>query len=244
MKHLLPILAAAFALTACMGTEPDKPEPRLSAVGPAGAAFGATLLGTRKQLDFTLSNSDAGFAKVETLEDIAIGVSGSGLTMSHNCPTELDEGESCFISVYYTPLAAATLSGELRVTSNAEDSPTVRALTGRAVAELDPAQGAVAFDGAAPSDFAAAVGSSQLRTYTVRNIGNADDTLTITGPTQAGWTWDHTCTGTIAPDVSCTVNVRFTPTETGPSIPSPLVIGDAYNEDHGGLTLRLGGTGR
>jgi hypothetical protein len=245
MKRLLPpCLAAALVLTGCMGTEPDKPKPRLTAIGSKGAAFGATLLTTRKQLDFTLSNSDAGFGKVETLESIGITVAGTGLTMSHSCPTALDEGESCFISLYYTPTAAGTLTGELRVTSNAEESPLVLALTGSAVATLNPAAGAVRFDGSPVSDFPVAVGSALVRSYTVRNIGNADDTLTITGPTQAGWTFDHTCTGAIAPDVTCTVNVRFAPTATGPSIPSPLVISDAYNTDYGGLTLRVGGVGQ
>ena len=183
--------------------------------------------------------------KVETLGAIAIGVSGTGLTLSHNCPTELGEGASCFISVYYTPtVASAALAGELRVTSDAEGSPLVLGLTGSAVAALDPASGAVAFDGSAPSDFAVTVGSALVRSYTVRNVGNADDTLTVTGPTQSGWTWDHTCTGAIGPGVPCTVNVRFAPTATGPSIPTPLVITDAYNTDYGGLTLRLGGVGQ
>ena len=140
MRRATTCLAGmAVALAGCMGTNPDKPSPRLSAVGVKGADFGATLLGTRKQLDFTLSNSDAGFVKVDTLTNIAVSVSGPGLTMSHNCPTELGEGSSCFISVYYDPSAAATLAGELRVTSNAEQSPLVLALTGSAIVALAPA---------------------------------------------------------------------------------------------------------
>ena len=243
MRHLILLLVAAFTLSACMGTEPDKPKPRLSAIGSKGVAFGATLVNTRKQLDFTLSNSDAGFGKVETLTNIALSVSGTGLTMSHSCPTELREGESCFISVYYAPTTAAALAGELRVTSNAEESPLALGLTGSAVAALDPAAGALRFDGSPVTSFDVAVGSALVRSYTVRNIGNADDTLTITGPLQSGWNWDHTCTGAIGPNVTCQVNVRFAPTATGPSIPTPLVISDAYNTDYGGLTLRLGGTG-
>lgn len=241
----LPIaLAAAFLLTACMGTEPDPPKPRLSAVGPAGTAFGATLVGTRKQLDFTLSNSDAGLPAVETLEDIAISVSGTALTMSHNCPTELEEGESCFISVYYTPQVAGTLTGEIRVTSNAEGSPLARSISGSAVTALDPAAGVVRFDGTPVVTFTEDVGDALERTYTVRNIGNANDTLTLTGPTQDGWTWSHDCPTPLAPDATCAVTVRFEPVERGPSIPEPLVVSDAYNRDYGGLTLRLIGTGR
>lgn len=244
MKHLLPILCAAWALSACMGTEPDPPKPRLSAVGPAGTAFGATLLNTRKQLDFTLSNSDSGLPAVETLEDIAISVSGTALTMSHNCPTELEEGESCFISVYYQPTTAGTLTGEIRVTSNAEGSPLARSISGSAVEELDPAGGVVGFDGTPVATFTTDVGDPLERTYTVRNIGNANDTLSLTGPTQDGWTWSHDCPTPLAADATCTVTVRFEPTERGPSIPEPLVVSDAYNRDYGGLTLRLSGTGQ
>lgn len=246
MKHLTISLAAALALCACMGTDADKPKPRLTAIGSKGANFGATLLATRKQLDFTLSNSDAGFAKVDPLENIGLSVAGSGVSMSHTCPGTLQEGESCFVTVYYEPTAAAaTLTGELRVTSSAEESPLVLALTGSAVAALDPAAGAVRFDGSPSSDFGTvAVGGFVNRSFVVRNIGNADDTLTVTGPSQQGWTFDHTCTGAIGPNLPCTVNVRFAPTATGPSIPSPLVVRDAYNSDYGGLTLRLGGAGQ
>jgi hypothetical protein len=237
--------AMALALAGCMGIEPDKPSPLLTAIGTKGSDFGATLIGTRKQLDFTLSNSDAGFVKVEKLTDIALSVAGTGLTMSHTCPTELAEGSVCFISVYYEPGAVATLVGELRATSNAEQSPLVLALSGSAVAVLDPAAGAVRFDGSPSSDFGTVtVGQFVDRVFTVRNIGNADDTVTVAGPTQDGWTFSHECTAALAPDATCAVTVRFAPTATGPSIPSPLVLTDAYNTDYGGLTIRLGGVGQ
>ena len=244
MRHLPLLLAAALGLGACMGLDADPADPQLGATGSSGTAFGATLLGTRKQLEFTLSNGGGGgVVEAETLENIAITVSGAGLTVGHTCPEELDSGESCFITVYYAPTAAASaLEGALRVTSNADAQ--VQRLSGSAVAELDPAQGALRFDGSPVSDFEVEVRRSLVRSYTVRNIGNADDALTVTGPTQEGWTFDHDCTGALAPDATCTVNVRFAPTEEGPSTPSPLVIGDAYNDAYGGLTLHVGGVGR
>jgi len=244
MRHLPLLLAAALVVSACMGLDADQAEPRLSATGSAGSDFGATLLDTRKQLEFTLSNGDGtGIAKAQTLEDIAVEVSGAGLTVGHTCPKALESGESCFITVYYAPTAAAAeLEGALRVTSNADAQ--VQRLGGSAVAELDPPQGALRFDGSPVSDFEVDVGRSLQRSYTVRNIGNADDALTITGPTQEGWTFGHDCTGALRPDATCTVNVRFAPTGEGPSTPSPLVIGDAYNDAYGRLTLHVGGVGR
>jgi hypothetical protein len=244
MRHLLLLLAATVGLTACLGLDTDQADPRLTATGSAGAAFGATLLGTRKQLEFTLSNGGGGgVVQAETLGDIAVTVSGAGLTVGHTCPEELESGESCFITVSYAPTAAAAeLAGELRVTSTADAQ--VQRLSGSAVEALDPAQGALRFDGSPVSDFDVAVGRTLERSYTVRNVGNADDAPTVTGPTQQGWTFAHDCPDTLRPAGTCTVRVRFAPREEGPSTPDPLVITDAYNEDYGGLTLRVGGVGR
>lgn len=237
---------AALALAGCMGTEPDDARPVLSAAGANGANFGATLLATTKRLDFKLTNSDAGFQKVAPLGNIGITVSGTSLTASHSCPTVLNEGESCFITVAYAPtVAAAALSGQLRVTSDAASGPTVLALTGSAVATLSPAAGAVAFDGNASSDFGTvARGSFVDRTFTVKNVGNADDTVTVAGPTQTGWSFSHTCTAALAPSATCTVTMRFAPTTTGPSTPTALIVTDDYNKGYGGLTLQPLGVGQ
>jgi hypothetical protein len=237
---------AALALAGCMGTEPDDARPVLSAAGANGVDFGATLLTTTKRLDFRLTNSDAGFQKVAPLGNIGITVSGTSLTVGHSCPTVLNEGESCFITVAYAPtVAAAALTGELRVTSDAASGPTVLALTGSAVATLDPAAGAVRFDGSPSSDFGTvARGSSVDRTFTVRNIGNANDTVTVAGPTQSGWSFSHTCTEALVPNATCTVTVRFAPTTTGTSTPTALTVTDDYNKGYGGLTLQPVGVGQ
>ena len=235
---------ATTVLAACGQIDTNDPKPRLDALSTPGVAFGTTLLGTRKQLDFRLTNSDASFVSVETLTNIAISVVGSGLTLAHSCPTELSEGQECFISVYYEPGTAGDLGGELRVTSNAPTSPTVAGLSGTAVASFDPASGAVAFTSTPSGDFGSvSVGQSRTVTYTVRNIGNAGDALTITGPTASGWTFSEDCPDSLAAGSTCNIAVTFAPGSTGISVPTPLKIADPYNTDFGGLTLQLSGTG-
>lgn len=238
------LAALGLALAGCMGTDPGEPRPEIAPAGPKGADFGATLVGTRKQLDFTLMNSSAGFVKVAALENIAVSVAGTGLSASHSCPTTLNEGESCFITVVYTPsIAAASLAGEVRVTSNA--GATVRALSGSAVAALSPAAGAVAFDGSPSNSFGdVTVGSFVDRTFTVRNIGNADDTVTVVAPAQTNWASSHTCTAALVPNATCTVTIRFAPSAAGTSTPTALTITDAYNTGYGGLSLQPVGVGR
>jgi hypothetical protein len=241
-RSLLPLALAALA--GCGKIDPNDPRPRIETASAPGAAFGNTLLGTRKQLDFRLRNSDASFVQVKALTNIVVSVSGAGLSLGHSCPTELNEGESCLITVSYEPGVAGALGGELRVTSNAPDSPTTLALSGQAVVALDPVAGAVAFTATPSGDFGAVtVGQAKSVTYTVRNIGNAGDALTIAGPTLTGWTFSEDCPDSLAAASSCNVTVTFAPTATGVSVPPVLVISDPYNADYGGLRVNLSGTG-
>jgi hypothetical protein len=236
----------AAALAGCMGTEPDKPKPRIDALSAKGGVFGDTLAGTRKQLEFALRNSDAGFASVETLKDIAISVTGTAVSLSHTCPSQLEEGESCLISVGYQPTVTGALDGQLRVASNAEEGTIAVGLSGTAVAALDPAQGAVRFEGDTSTDFSVAVGGTRTRIVTVRNVGNAEDSIEVTGPTASdtGWTFTSTCGETLAVNATCTLTISFRPTTTGTSVPAPVVVTDAYNEDYGELVLRPVGIGQ
>ncbi|MFT3664464.1 choice-of-anchor D domain-containing protein [Piscinibacter sp.] len=243
LAPMLASMVALLALAACGEIDERDPKPRLDAVSTPGGDFGATLLGTRKRLDFRLRNSDAGLARVKPLENVAPTLAGDGLSFSHTCPARLDEGEECFLSVYYEPAAAGTLAGELRVTSNA--GAVARALGGSAVTALSPAAGVVAFSGGADGNFdSVARGSSKTLIYVVRNIGNADDAITVTAPSGSGWSASHDCPDTLAVGASCNLSVTFAPTLSGISVPTPLLVRDAYNGEYGGLALALTGTGR
>ncbi len=241
---LCTMMLGAAMLAGCMGTEPDEPKPRLEVLGTKGSDFGATRTNTRKQIEFRLLNSDAGFPKVATLKNIGISVSGTGVAYTHTCPTELDEGSSCSITVAYQPIVAGALAGTLQVTSNAAESPQAIALLGTAVTALDPAQGALIFDPNLSGDFGT-TGGVVTKDYVLRNVGNAEDTFTITGPTEAGWSFESNCTGNkLTIDATCKITVKFEPTSAGVSVPSPLVVTDDYNKDYGALTLRLIGVGQ
>ena len=230
------------ALAGCGSIEESDPKPQLAAVSTPGTAFGNTLLATRKRLDFRLRNSDAGLPKVKPLENIVPTITGADLTFSHGCPAQLKEGEECFLSVYYQPTAAGTLAGELRVTSNA--GALALPLSGTAVAALDPAAGVVAFTGSVDGNFGTvARGATKTLTFVVKNIGNAADAITVTGPTGSGWSFSEDCPDTLAVGSSCNLSITFAPSVTGNSVPTPLVISDAYNGSYGGLSLALTGTG-
>lgn len=237
----------AVAVAGCGSIEESEPKPRLEATGEAGTAFGDTLLTTRKQLEFRLSNSDAGLAKVKTLENIVPSISSvAGLSMTHNCPPSLDEGKFCTLTLSYAPTAIGTLAATLRVTSNAETVSL--AISGTAEVPLVPAAGVLAFTATPDVDFGSVrIGNSVTQTYTVRNIGNKADEVTVALPSGSGWTATGDCPespATLAVDATCSVTVTFAPTESGTSTASALQFSDAYNRNYGVLSLSLTGTGR
>lgn len=246
--RLVLTLGAALTFAACGSIEESDPKPRLEALSAPGTDFGRTLVDTHKRLDFQLRNSDAGFAKVKPLDVTGVTVSGGTLTSTSTCatlPFTLAEGESCLISVDWQPGAAGALTGEIRVTSNAKESPQALAITGVAQDPLDPALGVVAFEGTPVLDFGEVTrGASKTLQYVVKNIGNAADTLTISAPSATGWTTTHDCPDSLAVNSQCTITVTFAPTESGLSVPSALLITDTYNANYGGLSLSLQGTGR
>ena len=86
-------------------------------------------------------------------------------------------------------------------------------------------------------------GGTKTLTYVVQNIGNAADAITVTGPTGSGWSFSEDCPDTLAVGSSCNLSITFAPSVTGNSVPTPLVISDAYNGSYGGLSLALTGTG-
>lgn len=239
----VPLLVAT--LSGCMGTEPDKPNPKLSVVGSTGGNFGQTLTNTQKQITFRLTNDGSGFSKVETLTGIAIDLSGTALTRDQNvCVDPLEENQYCEFSVYYSPSLVGSMSGLVSVSSNADSTPSV-ALSGNAVQTLNPAQGVVKLTGTTPTTFSAAPGSNQTRTYTLTNQGNAADTITI--PALAAgvtdWALTNNCQDPVPAQGNCTLVVTFKP-PAGSTVSTTLTvnISDPYNQDYGMLKLVLTST--
>ncbi len=236
-------LLLAASLSGCMGTEPDKPNPKLEPLSANGGDFGQTLIGTTKQIRFKLLNDGSGFTKTETLKDIRITVTdGSVAYDPDSCPPQLEENESCEIVVYYTPLQVLPMSGKLTVTSNA-DTAQSRDLSGRGVQALSPAMGVVELIGNTSTQFIVAKGSSLKRTYTLQNRGNAADTLTVTGPgaDATEWVLTNNCQGELAPQADCTLDVTYQPGSNAIASTLTVTVEDAYNKDYGQLVIELAG---
>ena len=242
-RNWMWLLLLAASLSGCMGTEPEKPNPKLEPLSANGGDFGQTLIGTTKQIRFKLINDGSGFTKTETLKDIRISVPNGGVAYDPNsCLGDLEENEWCEIVVYYTPQQVLSMSGKLTVTSNADTAQT-QDLSGRGVQALQPALGVIELAGNTSTQFIVAKGGTLTRTYTLTNRGNAADTLTITGPGAdvTDWVLTNNCQGEVAQQASCTLDVTYQPGSTAIASTLTVTVQDDYNKDYGQLVIELAG---
>jgi hypothetical protein len=186
----------------------------LSGTGVLGAVtFSPDSLTFPTQVVFTtsmaktveLTNSGLG-----VLDISKIAVTGP-FAQTHTCGTTVNPGDSCTITVTFTPKADGLLTGALSVTDNGSGSTQEASLAGTGTAiQLSPTT--LNF-GNQPVNTA-----SLAKTITLSNKSSAAVTMssiTITGTNPGSFSQTHTCGASIAAGASCFIKVTFKPTATG-----------------------------
>jgi hypothetical protein len=180
-------------------------------------------------LSLTLSSSALSFgllqtrltsaAQTVTVTDVSkhnvtfssIAASGQYLE-SNTCPTTLNPGRNCVITVTFAPTAAGVQNGSTILTDNSPGSPKQTiSLSGTGEANaISFSPASLIFPGTTP-------GVSSLLTTTLNNAGAAGVTLTSVGVTAGGPTFKQTnnCPASLNPGQNCTVSVTFTPPDSG-----------------------------
>lgn len=185
------------------------PAPRLDITPDTGLAFGQIPVNTSAQLQATVSNPGS-----LPLQGLQLAVSGARFSLqSTTCGDALAQGESCSVTVQFSPLAAASVLGELGATADGGLTDEILLSGGGFVAQaglnLQPDSG-IAFA-------SQAVGStSAFQNATLQNTGNVTLTalsFSVSPPFQlaAG----GTCTSTLTAAASCVQRVVFAPTTAG-----------------------------
>jgi hypothetical protein len=126
-----------------------------------------------------------------------------------NCGSSVPAAGNCTLSVTFTPTAAGFRNGSVSLQDNAAGSPHVITLIGSGAAAI------VALSPASLSFSTQPVGtSSAAQSVTLTNTGNA--TLNI-GSIQITEDFSQisNCPSTLASNLSCALNISFTPTVTG-----------------------------
>ena len=149
-----------------------------------------------------------------TLSITGISVTGANphdYSEQNDCGATLAIGASCTVTVTFSPNTGGTLTAMVSITDNAVGSPQNVPLTGMGLAvKITP----VALN----------FGSQKLHTVsppmtaTLTNDGNGPLTfqsIAIAGPARGDFSESNTCGSSIPGHASCTIVVRFVPTQTG-----------------------------
>ena len=214
------------------GTATVPPVPTISA--PTTVSFPPTQVGgVSPPSTVTVSNVGGGALSVSAVEIVG---SGYAVTSQTCTSAPVAPSGSCTVTLTFAPDAVGNVIATLRLVSNAPTSPTLIGLTGEgtgtAVGTLAASPGTVDF------------GTQEIGTTTpaqpvvVTNAGSG--TVTVSGVSATGdYAQSNNCSS-LASGNSCTINVTFTASATGPRPGSVSVASDASNSP---LTVNLSGTG-
>jgi len=198
---------------------------------PATATYTSTAIGTSSAAKvFTLKNEQN-----VALTGVTISTTGDFSVSSTTCGTSVNALGTCTIDVVFTPTQTGTRTGTLSVSDSASNSPQTSALTGTGVvpATLTPATATYV---------ATKVGStSAAKVFTLKNQQNValtGVTISTTGDFSVSST---SCGTSLNPSSTCTIDVVFTPTQTGTRTGTLQVADSANNSPQ---TSNLTGTGK
>ena len=155
---------------------------------------------------------------------------------SNNCPATLPAGKSCQINVTFSPTAVGQDNGTLSVTDNAPGSPQTVALSGvGTLIKLSPIGINFGSQKVGTSSSPVPVTLSNHGTITL-NISQIE----IGGANPGDFSQTNNCGSSLPAGAHCTIQVTFTPTQTG-NRSAELEVQDDVNPTP--QDVALGGTG-
>jgi hypothetical protein len=187
-------------------------------LSPPTLSFAAQAVGVPSPAQ-TVTLTNGGNASLSLSTITASGAFGQ----TNNCGSSLAGGSSCLINVVFTPTTTGNTSGALTVTDSAFDSPQSVPLVGGAGTP------SVSLSVSSLTFASEGVGvASAPQTITVTNSGDAS--LSITNISATGdFTETNTCGSSVTPNGTCTVDVKFVPTVTGPRSGTLTITDGAAN---------------
>ena len=198
-------------------------------------AFGTELVSTTtpQQGVFLTNNGD-------TSLDLTSIVASSGfalVTTDTSCPYgggSVKLQTQCAINISFTPTTTGDLTGTVTITDNALSNPQTIALTGT---------GIVSAPAISPKNLnftSQLIGTtSASQPVTITNTGTAAMEFSNVA-ISSGWTQSNNCLPSVGPGSSCTINVTFQPTFSGPVTGAVTITDYAANSPQ---TVGLTGTG-
>ncbi len=181
-------------------------EPQVNgiSVSPTALSFGTVVVeASSKPKTVTLTNGGSGTLDINSI------TTTTNFTQTTKCGATLAPGASCTISVTFTPTQIGSLTGTLSVNDNGTNSPQQVSLsgTGKAQAVLTPASATFSKTKVGSKSAAKAFKLTNNQNVQLKNIS-----ISTTGDFSVSST---TCGSTLTSNASCTIDVVFSPTQTG-----------------------------
>ena len=153
---------------------------------------------------------------------------------TNNCPASLLAGNSCQISVAFTPTAIGNRVGTLSVVDNAPGSPQTVSLSGTGVAPV------ATVNPTSLTFTSQTVGTTSVaQVVALTNTGN--DALNITQIAVSGdFAQTNNCPASLLAGNSCQISLAFTPTAIGNRVGTLTIVDNAPGSPH---TASLVGVG-
>jgi hypothetical protein len=214
-------------------------------LSPSSLTFSNQTVGTTSNTRMvTLTSS--GTAPLSISNVGITGANAGDFVQSSNCPTSpstLAPGQTCAISVSFSPTSAGSRTGNLSITDNTANSPESVALGGTGVAPGP----AVSVTPAGLMFGSQQVGSSSgAQTVTVQSSGTAPLSITaisVAGANAGEFAESDTCPmapATLAVNATCTMSVTFSPTASGARTANVAIADNAAGSPQ---SVGLSGTG-
>jgi hypothetical protein len=210
-----------------IGTSPDIGADEFAGlvgatVVPASHDHGAQKVGTvGPAFTTTLTNDGATPLRVSPVSS-----SSGEFAASTTCvgPGGIAPGASCTVSVTFRPTVKGLRSGIVTVESNAVGTPHSISVSGTATAPV------IALDPAAIDFGDVRTHTTEVRTITVTNVGDAGSAGLAVAVQGAGISAVNGCAGLLAVGASCAIEVSFAPSARGALSGAKLTVtGDGYN---------------
>lgn len=203
-----------------------------SAVSTSSLVFADTAVGvTTAPQTVTLSNPGSAPLTLGTPKTDA------PYATSYTCGSTLAAGQTCLVSVTFTPTVATSQAGTLTIPTSAGDK--VITLSGKGVSPLTELSlspvSAFSFGGVS-------IGSSSTQTLTLKNTGTLARNLTVGNPA-APFSMTTTCGATLAAGATCTITSTFAPMD-GQSYASGYSIPLTWGPLNETTSIALSGTGK
>ncbi len=175
-------------------------------ISPAALNFGGVAVGSSSAQGITIFNTGTATLTVNSIS------APTPFVVTNHCGSVAPQS-SCKSLVTFTPTSIGPASALLTITDNAGGSPHTLALSGTGLSASVNVPSALSFGNVM-------VGTSAVQTLIVTNAGNAALSFTnmsASAPFAYGQSGAaNTCFGaSVAPNASCSVQVTYTPTQTG-----------------------------